>query len=119
MFHRALGAMVRMCCGQMIAAHAARAQVNVSITVGPPPLPVYEQPELPGPGYLWTPGYWSYGPEGYFWVPGTWVQPPAAGLLWTPGYWSWSPVGFTWNPGYWGPQVGFYGGGDYGFGLGG
>ena len=30
----------------------------------------------PGSGYLWTPGYWAYGPEGYFWVPGTWVQPP-------------------------------------------
>ena len=48
--------------------------------VAPPALPVYEQPPLPAPGYLWTPGYWSYGDAGYFWVPGVWVQPPSAGL---------------------------------------
>ena len=80
---------------------------------------MYEQPEIPGPGYLWTPGYWAYGPEGYYWVPGTWVQPPAVGLLWTPGYWGWSAGVFVWNTGYWGPQVGFYGGVNYGFGYGG
>jgi WXXGXW repeat (2 copies) len=47
------------------------------------------QPEIPAPGYIWTPGYWAYGTDGYYWVPGTWVQPPAVGLLWTPGYWGW------------------------------
>jgi len=95
----------------------AEAQVAVSITVAPPPLPVYEQPEIPAPGYIWTPGYWSYGPEGYFWVPGTWVEPPEVGLLWTPGYWGWSEGLFVWNAGYWGPQIGFYGGVNYGFGY--
>ena len=39
----------------------------------PPPLPEYAQPECPGDGYLWTPGYWSYSPQGYFWVPGAWA----------------------------------------------
>jgi WXXGXW repeat (2 copies) len=97
----------------------APAAVALSITVAPPPLPVYEQPEIPGPGYLWTPGYWAYGPEGYFWVPGTWVMPPTVGLLWTPGYWGWSAGVFAWNAGYWGPQVGFYGGVNYGYGYGG
>ncbi len=93
------------------------AQISVSINFAPPPLPVYEQPDIPGPGYLWTPGYWAYGPEGYFWVPGTWVEPPTFGLLWTPGYWGWSAGLFEWNAGYWGPQVGFYGGVNYGFGY--
>ena len=50
----------------------------IAITVAPPELPVYEQPALPAPGYIWTPGYWAYGSEGYFWVPGTWVQPPSS-----------------------------------------
>ena len=27
----------------------------------PPPLPDYEQPQAPGDGYLWTPGYWAWG----------------------------------------------------------
>jgi hypothetical protein len=95
----------------------AAAQVAVSITIAPPPLPVYEQPEIPAPGFIWTPGYWSYGPEGYFWVPGTWVEPPAFGLLWTPGYWGWSDGIFIWNAGYWAPQIGFYGAVNYGFGY--
>jgi WXXGXW repeat (2 copies) len=93
------------------------AQFEYSITIGPPPLPVYEQPPVPGPSYLWVPGYWSYGPYGYFWVPGTWVQPPEVGLLWTPGYWAWSDGFFLWNGGYWAPEVGFYGGVAYGFGY--
>jgi hypothetical protein len=50
--------------------------VTVSITVAPPVLPVYSQPLCPGAGYIWTPGYWAYGPYGYYWVPGTWVLSP-------------------------------------------
>jgi len=87
------------------------------VNVAPPPLPVYEQPAIPAANYLWQPGYWSYGPEGYYWVPGTWVLAPDPDLVWTPGYWSWSDGGYLWNPGYWAPQVGFYGGIDYGFGY--
>ena len=68
-------------------ASASPAQIAVSITIGPPALPIYEQPICPGDGYIWTPGYWAYGPDGYFWVPGTWVFPPTVGYLWTPGYW--------------------------------
>jgi hypothetical protein len=96
---------------------AGRAQISVSISVAPPPLPVYEQPAIPDSGYIWTPGYWSYGPDGYFWVPGTWVQPPQYGLLWTPGYWAWSDGAFVWVAGYWAPEIGFYGGVNYGFGY--
>ena len=101
------------------AAAASLAEVNiaVSIRVGPPALPVYTQPFCPGPGYIWTPGYWAYGPAGYYWVPGTWVMAPAPGLLWTPGYWGWGGGGYIWHAGYWGPHVGFYGGINYGFGY--
>ncbi len=95
----------------------AQIAVGVSIHVGPPALPVYAQPICPGPGYIWTPGYWAYGPDGYFWVPGTWVVAPGVGLLWTPGYWGWGGGGYLWHAGYWGPHVGFYGGINYGFGY--
>jgi hypothetical protein len=91
----------------------------ISITIAPPVLPVYVQPALPAPGYIWTPGYWAYADAGYYWVPGTWVLPPSAGLLWTPGYWGWNNGVYAWNAGYWGPTVGFYGGVNYGFGYGG
>ncbi len=95
------------------------AQVNVSITVAPPALPIYAQPACPTEGYLWTPGYWAYGPAGYFWVPGVWVAPPQLGFLWTPGYWGFASGIYRWHAGYWGPHVGFYGGINYGFGYGG
>ena len=101
-----------------ISSHA-QIGVGVSINIEPPALPVYEQPPLPEVGYMWTPGFWQYGPEGYYWVPGTWVQPPSAGLLWTPGYWGWSNGAYIFNGGYWGPHIGFYGGVNYGFGYGG
>ncbi len=93
------------------------AGVFVSVAVGPPALPVYSQPFCPGPGYIWTPGYWAWGPAGYYWVPGTWVMPPQVGFLWTPGYWGFSAGLYNWHPGFWGPTVGFYGGVNYGFGY--
>jgi hypothetical protein len=96
---------------------SAFAGVFVSITVAPPVLPVYAQPICPTPGYLWTPGYWAYGPAGYYWVPGVWVAPPAPGLLWTPGYWGFGGGIYAWHAGFWGPHVGFYGGVNYGYGY--
>jgi len=87
----------------------------------PPPLPVYDQPPIPGPGYVWTPGYWDWSDDSddYYWVPGTWVEPPSSGYLWTPGYWRFYNGRYLFSDGYWGPQVGFYGGVDYGYGYGG
>jgi WXXGXW repeat (2 copies) len=93
--------------------------VGISIRIGPPALPVYTQPPCPQDGFLWTPGYWAYGPAGYYWVPGVWVAPPRVGLLWTPGYWGFAGGVYGWHAGYWGPHVGFYGGINYGFGYGG
>jgi len=97
----------------------ASAALFVSVQIAPPALPVYTQPPLPAPGYLWTPGYWAYADAGYYWVPGTWVMAPQPGLLWTPAYWGWSDGAYVFHSGYWGPHVGFYGGINYGFGYGG
>jgi hypothetical protein len=101
------------------AASYAQIAVGISVRVGPPALPVYAQPICPGPGYMWTPGYWAWNDDaGYYWVPGTWVVAPV-GLLWTPGYWGWGGGFYAWHAGYWGPHIGFYGGINYGFGYGG
>jgi hypothetical protein len=98
---------------------ASRAQFRVAITFGPPAIPIYAQPICPGEGYLWTPGYWYWDDddEDYYWVPGTWVLAPEIGFLWTPGWWGWGSGVFIWNEGFWGPEVGFYGGINYGFGY--
>ena len=95
----------------------AQVAVGVSVRIGPPVLPVYAQPVCPGPGYIWTPGYWAYADEGYYWVPGTWVMAPEPGLFWTPGYWGFAEGVYVWHGGYWGPHVGFYGGINYGYGY--
>jgi hypothetical protein len=98
---------------------ASMAQIGISIRIGPPALPVYEQPICPGDGYLWTPGYWDYDYDinDYYWVPGTWVLAPQVGFLWTPGWWGWGEGAFIFHEGYWGPHIGFYGGINYGFGY--
>jgi hypothetical protein len=94
------------------------AGIILSIGIAPRPLPVYGQPLSPGDGYIWTPGYWAYDDnDGYFWVPASWVEAPEPGFLWTPGYWGWVDSVYVFHEGYWGPQVGFYGGIDYGFGY--
>src|SRR6516165_7058941 len=69
-------------------ASQAQVAVGVSIRIGPPALPVYPQPICPGPGYIWTPGYWA-----------------------------WAGYVYMWHAGYWGPHVGFYGGINYGCGY--
>jgi hypothetical protein len=95
----------------------AQVAVGISVSFGPPALPIYEQPILPAEGYIWTPGYWAWSGDDYFWVPGTWVLAPEPGFLWTPGYWGWGGEAFVFYPGYWGPHVGFYGGINYGYGY--
>jgi hypothetical protein len=98
---------------------AVFAQAVILVNFAPPALPVYEQPILPAEGYFWVPGYWAYDNDfgDYFWVPGTWVLAPEPGLFWTPPYWAWAGNGFAFYPGYWAPQVGFYGGINYGYGY--
>jgi hypothetical protein len=99
----------------------AQISVEVSVNTPPPELPVYEQPPIPGDGYIWTPGYWAWSDDDqdYYWVPGTWVPAPQPDYLWTPGYWGMQGAVFLWHAGYWGPHIGFYGGVNYGYGYGG
>ena len=95
------------------------ALAQISITIAPPILPIYAQPPIPGNGYLWTPGYWSWDPDNndYYWVPGTWVVAPYEGALWTPGYWAFEDNNYAWRGGYWGAHIGYYGGINYGYGY--
>lgn len=94
------------------------AQLSVTVSFGPPALPIYDQPICPGDGFLWIPGYWAFDSEdGYYWIPGTWVEAPEPGYLWTPAWWGWEDGVFLFHEGYWATEVGFYGGINYGFGY--
>ena len=103
--------------GAFIAPAQAQVAISISATIAPPLLPVYAQPAIPGPGYLWVPGYWAWNGSEYFWTPGYWSMPPTVGFYWTPPYWGWLNGAYVFNAGYWGPTVGFYGGINYGFGY--
>ncbi len=102
-----------------IAPAHAQADIAITASIAPPPIPVYSQPPIPGPGYLWIPGYWTWDGTEYYWVPGYWAMSPAVDLLWTPGYWAWDDANndYVFYSGYWAPTVGYYGGIDYGFGY--
>jgi hypothetical protein len=91
--------------------------VGISSEEAPPPLPDYDQPPIPAPGYQWTPGYWAWNNVDYYWVPGTWIAPPQPDVLWTPPYWAFVAGAYVFHRGYWGPHVGFYGGVPYGYGY--
>ncbi len=113
-----VGLLAMAICAAPTPSRAASIGVGISVGIAPPQLPVYAQPVCPGPGYIWTPGYWAYDPvNGYYWVPGIWAMPPTVGFLWTPGYWGWGGAAFIWHAGYWGLHVGFSGGINYGFGY--
>jgi hypothetical protein len=60
------------------------AQVSIGIRIGPPPAARVERarPPSPGPGFVWTSGYWY--PEGkrYVWHAGYWTRPPYEGARW-------------------------------------
>ncbi len=107
--------------GDLAFVRPTRAQADIVLTASsaPPPLPVYLQPPIPGPGYMWIPGYWAWDGREWYWMPGYWALPPEADLYWTPGYWAWDDTDddYAFNAGYWGPTVGFYGGIDYGYGY--
>src|ERR1700744_5218107 len=90
---------------------------GIQANTPPPELPVYEQPSCPGPGYIWNPGYWSWGEYGYYWVPGVWVLAPYTGALWTPPWWGFFGGLYRWHSGYWGSHVGFYRGGPHRYGY--
>ncbi|HMH88110.1 MAG TPA: YXWGXW repeat-containing protein, partial [Steroidobacteraceae bacterium] len=73
--------------------------ISVSVNIAPPELPIYDQPPIPGDGYLWTPGYWAWGDDiqDYYWVPGAWVEAPQPDYLWTPGYWAFGNGVYLWH----------------------
>lgn len=67
-----------------------------------PPAPRYEVMGIaPGPGYVWTNGYWAYRGRGYDWVAGSWRRPPRAHARWEAGRWEHGDRGYRWREGHW------------------
>jgi WXXGXW repeat (2 copies) len=80
------------------AAQALPVYVNIA-----PPVPRVEvQIAAPGPGYVWTPGYYAWRGGAYVWVGGAWALPPRPHAVWVAGHWRNTPAhGWYWRPGHW------------------
>src|SRR5262249_3360048 len=60
---------------------------EVVVTRPPPPVRVETQSVAPGPGYVWTTGYWRWTGTTYVWGPGTRVVRPRPTAVWSAGHW--------------------------------
>ncbi len=74
---------------------------EVVVTRAPPAVRVETQTVAPGPGYVWTAGYWRWTGTTYAWVPGTWVVRPRPAAVWVAGHWVPRYNGWVWVPGHW------------------
>jgi hypothetical protein len=85
--------------GLMLAIGAANAQVYVQ--VGPPRPLVERRIPVPGPGYIWTPGYHRWDGRAYVWTPGAWVLPPRPRAHWVAARWEHRHGGWFLVEGHW------------------
>jgi hypothetical protein len=74
---------------------------EVVVTQAPPAVRVETQTVIPGPGYVWTPGYWRWTGTDYVWVSGSWVMPPQPTAVWVRGHWAHTTGGWMWVAGHW------------------
>ena len=72
------------------------------VVIAPPPPQVEAIPVLPGPGYAWIPGYWTWVGNQWAWAPGHYELAPRPGAIWIVGHWRPLPGGrWRWGPGHW------------------
>ncbi|MEO8125843.1 MAG: hypothetical protein ABJF23_33370 [Bryobacteraceae bacterium] len=74
---------------------------SVYATVPPPPGRYGVQGYAPGPGYMWTDGYYGYSGGRYVWNSGRWARPPRGRSHWEPGQWQQQGRGYRLRRGHW------------------
>jgi hypothetical protein len=55
----------------------------------------------PGPGYVWTDGYWDWRGRNWVWIDGRWLRPPHRRAVWVPGTWVEDHHRWRFRHGYW------------------
>lgn len=72
------------------------------VTVGPPPLRVRGPVGMaPGPGFVWTDGFYDWSGGSWAWRPGRWAQPPRPGMRWQGARYQRHDGGYRMYPGRW------------------
>jgi hypothetical protein len=90
-----------MLASSILTACASQAYVAYRVPAPPAPYVVGAVGYAPGPGYLWTDGFWDLRGSRWVWVSGEWRRPPRARARWERSYWE--PRGRSWrfHRGYW------------------
>jgi len=74
----------------------------VSARFGPPPPPRYGiVGGAPGPGYVWTEGFWDLRGGRWEWSQGRWMRPPRGRTVWVPSEWHEDHGHYRVRRGYW------------------
>lgn len=69
---------------------------------GPPPPPrVGVMGYAPGPGYVWTDGYYNRVGSQWVWVGGRWMVPPRGHSVWVRPEWRQEGGRYRFHRGYW------------------
>jgi hypothetical protein len=67
-----------------------------------PPTPRYGIVGVaPGPGYVWTNGYWDWRGGRWAWMEGRWVRPPRPHAVWVSPEWRHEGRGWRFHRGRW------------------
>jgi hypothetical protein len=85
----------------LLTAGTAFAKVHFYVNVGPPAAVVETRPIAPGPGYVWTPGYYHWNGNSYVWLNGAWAHPPHHHHRYVAGVWVHGHRGWYYRNGYW------------------
>ena len=73
-----------------------------SARIGAPPPPRYGFVGVaPGPGYVWTDGFWDLRGGRWYWVNGRWMRPPRGRSVWVPNEWRHESGRYQLRRGYW------------------
>lgn len=73
-----------------------------TVRFGPPPPPRYGIVGVaPGPGFVWTDGYWDRRGAQWYWVGGRWMRPPRGRGVWVPGTWHQDRNRWRFQRGHW------------------
>ncbi len=93
---------------------AARAGVDIGVSLGGPEVVIQSQPPLerveavspsPGPGFIWIRGHWMWRHERWVWFDGHWDRFAGPGHAWIPGQWVARGNGWVWIEGHYAAQV--------------
>src|SRR5687767_6382917 len=87
--------------GTVMAGCAGGGGYYSSIRYGPPAPRYGAIGYAPGPGYVWTDGYWDWRGNNWRWMNGRWMRPPNARARWVAPRWYQQGRGWRMQRGYW------------------